>query len=202
MSGLWTLVLTLRSSRADGHLNLQDKLIKASPSSSVIMCSMVFKTRPSERLGLGAVVCRPKPCPQLRMMSTRHQSPSPEETKKRKVPIWVPEDGGISKEISWLQDNIAANPCLESTQPRQEPAMSRYHGAPFKPRPELKEKRRHSHRSQKKANGKGTNALTESQEVPTHPEALTKPEVPALPRRSEVAPSRMQPEVIDLTGED
>ncbi|KAH9066927.1 hypothetical protein EDB83DRAFT_2314919 [Lactarius deliciosus] len=162
---------------------------------------MVFKTRPSERL-LG-VVRRPKFCPQLqlRMMSTRRRSPSP-ETKKRKDPIWVPEDGGISKEISWLQDDIATNPCPESTRPRQEPAMSRYHGAPSKPRPESKEKRRHSRRSRKKAKGKGTNALTESQEVPAHPEALIEPEVPALPRRSEVTPSRTQPEVIDLTGED
>ncbi|KAH9012002.1 hypothetical protein EDB85DRAFT_1900655 [Lactarius pseudohatsudake] len=158
---------------------------------------MVFKTCPSERL-LGAIVHRPKFHPQLRMMSTHCRSPSP-ETKKRKDPIWVPDDGGISKEISWLQDNIAANPCPESTDStrlRQEPAMSRYHGAPFKPRPEPREKRRHSRRSRKKAKGKGTNALTESQEVPTHPE------VPALLRRSEVTPSQTQPEVIDLTGED
>ncbi|KAH9015443.1 hypothetical protein EDB83DRAFT_2321312 [Lactarius deliciosus] len=77
--------------------------------------------------------------------------------------------------------------------------MSRYHGAPSKPRPESKEKRRHSRRSRKKAKGKGTNALTVSQAVPAHPEALIEPEVPALPRRSEVTPSRTQPEVIDLT---
>ncbi|KAH9008451.1 hypothetical protein EDB85DRAFT_1904221 [Lactarius pseudohatsudake] len=164
---------------------------------------MVFKTRPSERL-LGAIVHRPKFRPQLRMRSTRRRSPSP-ETKKRKDPIWVPEDGGISKEISWLQEDIAASPCPESTRPRQEPAMSRYHGAPFKPRPEPKEKRRHSRRSRKKAKGKGTNA-TESQEIPAHPEALIEPEVPALPGGSEVPPSRTQPEarpeVIDLTGED
>src|SRR6266702_609273 len=54
----------------------------------------------------------------------------------------------------------------------------------------------------------GSNPLTEPEEVAAHltkPEApgpLTKPKVPAPPRRSEVTPSQMQPDVIDLTGED
>ncbi len=86
--------------------------------------------------------------------------------------------------------------------------MSRYHGAPPKSqsRPEPKEKRRHSRRSWKKA--KGSNPLTEPEEVaaylmkPEAPGPLTKPEVPAPLRRSEVTPSRTQPDVIDLTGED
>jgi len=39
----------------------------------------------------------------------------------------------------------------------------------------------------------------EPEEVPAH---LMKPEVPAPLRSSEVTPSRMQPDVIDLTGED
>ncbi len=116
----------------------------------------------------------------------------------------MPQDGGISKEVSWLQDDIAANQCPESTQSRREPAMSRYHGALPKPRPEPKEKRRHSRRSWKMAK-----RPTESNEVPvaatlTEPEApgpLTKPEVPAPLRRSEVT-SLMQPDVIDLTQED
>src|SRR6266702_698538 len=139
-----------------------------------------------------------QPRSDLCTMSTVCQPPSP-KMKKRKKPVWVPEDAGISKEISWLQDDIAANPCPESTQPQQEPAMSRYHGAPPKSqsRPEPKEKRRHSRQSRKKA--KGSNPLTEPEEVATH---LTKPEVPAPPRRSEVTPSRTQPDVIDLTGED
>ncbi|KAI9429180.1 hypothetical protein H4582DRAFT_2065654 [Lactarius indigo] len=188
--------------------------------------------RPKGRL-LGVTVRRPELCPQLRLMSTAcHRSPTP-ETKKRKNPVWVPEDGGISKEISWLQDDIAANPCPESTRSRQEPAMSHYHGAPSKPQPEPKEKRRHSRRSRKKAKRKAltgsqedsarpkaliepkdptpprkkAKVLTESQEGPASliepkvPASPIEPEVPTLPR-SEVTPSRMQLEVIDLTGED
>ena len=153
------------------------------------------------------LAARRQPRSDLCTMSTFRRPPSL-KMKKRKKPVWVPEDAGISKEISWLQDDIAANPCPESTQPRQEPAMSRYHGAPPKSqsRPEPKEKRCHSRRSWKKA--KGSNPLTEPEEVAAHltkPEApgpLTKPEVPAPPRRSEVTPSRTQPDVIDLTGED
>src|SRR6266581_2896425 len=143
------------------------------------------------------LAARRQPHSDLCTMSTVRRPPSP-KTKKRKKPVWVPEDAGISKEISWLQDDIAANPCPESTQPRQEPAMSRYHGAPPKSqsRPEPKEKRRHSRRSRKKA--KGSNPLTE----PEAPGPLTKPDVPAPPRRSEVTPSWTQPDVIDLTGED
>ncbi|KAH8984705.1 hypothetical protein EDB92DRAFT_2116983 [Lactarius akahatsu] len=97
------------------------------------------------------------------MMSTSHRPPSP-ETKKRRRPPWVPEDAGLSKELKWLQDDLLVNPHPESTRPRQEPAMNRYHGAPPKPHPEPKKKRHHSRQSQKKA--KGPNMPSESQEVP------------------------------------
>ncbi|KAI9436666.1 hypothetical protein H4582DRAFT_2058586 [Lactarius indigo] len=109
-------------------------------------------------------------------MSNFRRPPS-SETKKRKRPVWVPDDGGISKEVKWLQDDIAANPCPESTRPRQEPAMSRYHGAPPKPKPEPKQKRRHSRRSRKKA--KELNTLTEvptPQKKPEDPDPLMEPE--------------------------
>ena len=46
---------------------------------------------------------------------------------------------------------------------------------------------------------KRSNPLMEPEEVPAH---LMKPEVPAPLRSSEVTPSRTQPDVIDLTGED
>ncbi|KAI9434538.1 hypothetical protein BJY52DRAFT_1198144 [Lactarius psammicola] len=114
----------------------------------------------------------------------------PPPPMKRKMP-WLPEDVGISKEVSWLQDDIAANPCPESTQPRQEPAMSRYRGAPPKSQPpHSKEKRRHSRQSRKKAKG---------------PKPLTKPEAPGPLTNTEVLAPRSEvtsPDVIDLTGDD
>ena len=142
-----------------------------------------------------------------RRMSTCRLLPLPPSPKEKKKPVWMPQDAGISKEVSWLQDDIAANPCPESTQTRQEPAMNHYHGALLKPRPKPKEKRRHSCQSWKKT--KRPMESKEAQKVlptttQTEPEAagsLTKPEVPAPVRRSEVT-SRMQPDVIDLTGED
>src|SRR6266571_4121184 len=136
------------------------------------------------------LAARRQPRSDLCTMSTFRRPPSL-KMKKRKKPVWVPEDAGISKEISSLQDDIAANPCPESTQPRQEPAMSRYRGAPLKSQlPQSKVKRRHSRQSRKKA--KGPKPLTK----PEAPGPLTNTEIPAP--RSEVT----SPDVIDLTGDD
>jgi hypothetical protein len=141
-----------------------------------------------------------------RRMSTYRPPPPPPSPKKKKPPVWMPQDAGISKEVSWLRDDIAANPCPESTQPRKEPAMSRYHGALLKPRPQPRERRRHSCQSRKKA--KRPMESNEVQQVLattlTEPEAASPPMMPEVPtpvRRSEVT-SRMEPHVIDLTGED
>ncbi|KAH9024814.1 hypothetical protein EDB85DRAFT_1894154 [Lactarius pseudohatsudake] len=102
-------------------------------------------------------------------MSTFRRPP----TKKRKQRAWVHEDAGLSKEVQWLQDDLMENPCPESTRPRQEPAMNRYHPPKPQAHPEPKKKRRHSRQSRKKA--KGPNMPSESQEVPA---PLKEPKAP------------------------
>ena len=189
------------SALADGHSNLRANYKNTFISLhllqylfiffNIIACSMA-RTKTSSRPALSHPAPRPRCRPEIRRMTAsgfRPPQPPPPPTK-RKMP-WLSEDAGISKEVSWLQDDIAANPCPESTQPRQEPAMSRYRGAPLKSQlPQSKVKRCHSCQSQKKA--KGPKPLTK----PEAPGPLTNTEIPAP--RSEVT----SPDVIDLTGDD
>jgi hypothetical protein len=100
------------------------------------------------------------------------------------------EDVDLSAEIRFLETDIAEHQFPE-TQPRQAPAMTRYHGAPPRAQPKApKEKRRH-HRSQKKRKGPAL----------TNPEVSLAPRSPP-PRGGLKSPPRTQPEVIDLTEED
>jgi hypothetical protein len=114
-----------------------------------------------------------------------------------KKPPKKPED--LSAEISALNKDIGLHPYPGSSR-RQDPAMTRYHGAP--PRAQAPKKKRRHRRGEKKL----ARALLKKPEVPApEPEGVaskipvppTEPEAPAARRLSE----KTQSEVIDLTDD-
>jgi hypothetical protein len=113
-----------------------------------------------------------------------------------KKPPKKPED--LSAEIRALQEDSELHAYPRSTR-RQDPAMTRYRGAPPRETQAPKEKRRHR-RSRKKREG-ATASLTKPEGITSEiPTSLTEPEAPAARRLSEV--TQTQPEVIDLTEDD
>ena len=145
---------------------------------------------------------RPRPHVHMAMMrsskicSGYYKSASESSSKKPKKPEVV----DLSAEIRALELDIANNSYLHSTRPRQQPAMTRYHGAPPRAQVQVpKVKRRHRRSWKNRERPTKPEVPTPLTEVVAPP---TSSEVHAPRSRPEVNPPRMQPEVIDLTKED